>query len=79
MRARDGSENGDENHQDRAGRQRIAEQRQRDVFGQSLGHDAGADHGRNQQRSPECFRGEPAWQVKLLHALSSSASADSKA
>jgi hypothetical protein len=29
-----GPENGDENHQDRAGRQRIAEQRQRDVLGQ---------------------------------------------
>ena len=34
MRARDRPENGDQNHQDRAGRQRVAEQRQRDILGQ---------------------------------------------
>ena len=61
MRARDGPENGDENHEDRTRRQRIAEQRQRDVFRQSLGHDAGADDGRDKQRRPERFGREPAW------------------
>ena len=69
MRARDGPENGDENHQDRAGRQRVAEQRQRDVLGQGFGHDAGADHGRDQQRGPECFGGEPARQIEFGHQL----------
>ena len=48
MRARDRPENGNENHKDRAGRKRIAEQRQRDILGQGFGHDAGADHGRDQ-------------------------------
>ena len=36
MRARDRAENGDEHHQDRPGRQRVAEQRERDVFRQGL-------------------------------------------
>src|SRR5829696_6427100 len=69
MRARDGPENADEHHEDRAGRQRVAEQRQRDVFGQSLGHDAGADHGRDQERGPEGFGSEPARQIEFGHQL----------
>ena len=69
MRARYGPENGDENHQDRAGGQRVAEQRQRDVLGQGFGHDAGADDGRDQQRRAECFGREPARQIKFVHQL----------
>ena len=49
MRARDRPEDGDQHHQDRAGRQRVAEQRKRDIVGQPVGHDAGADDGRDQQ------------------------------
>ena len=60
MRARNGSENGDEHHQDRAGGQRVTEQRERDIPGQGFGHDAGADNGRDQQRGAECLGREPA-------------------
>jgi hypothetical protein len=60
MRARYRTENGDQNHKDGAGRQRIAEQRQRRILGQRFGHDAGADHGRNQKRRAERFSNKAA-------------------
>ena len=63
MRAGDRAEDGDQHDQDRAGRQRVAEQRERDVVGQPVGHDAGADHGRHQHRRAERFRREAARQV----------------
>ena len=49
VRARDRAEHGDQDDQDRAGRDRVAEQRQRLLVGQPLGHDAGA--------RPPCRRG----------------------
>jgi hypothetical protein len=60
MRPRYGAEDGDQHHQDRAVRQRVAEQRERDIFGEAFGHDAGADHGRDQQRRSKRFRRQPA-------------------
>ena len=69
MRARDRPEDGDQHHEDRAGRQRVAEQRQRDILGQGLRHDAGADDGRDQQRGAERFRGQAARQIEVGHQL----------
>ena len=50
--AGDRPEDRDQHHQDGAGRQRIAEQRQTDVLRQRCCHDARADDGRDQQGSP---------------------------
>ena len=65
MRAGYRAEDGDQHHQDRAGRQRVAEQRQRDILGQGFRHDAGADHGRDQQRRAERFGREAARQIEF--------------
>ena len=56
MGAGDRPQHGDQHDEDGAGRQRVAEQGQRDVLGQRLGHDAGPDHGRDQDSRPERFR-----------------------
>ena len=57
MRARDRAEHGDQHEQDRAGRQRIAEQGNRHVSArQPLGHDAGADHAGEQEKGAKPLR-----------------------
>ena len=59
MRARDRTEDQDQHHQDGAGRQRVAEQRERDVSAREpLRHDAGADDGREQEGRAERLGGE---------------------
>ena len=59
MRARQRTEYQDQHHQHRAGRQRVAQQRQRDVTARELlRHDAGADHGGEQERRAEPLGGE---------------------
>ena len=64
MRARERAEDQDQHHQDRAGRQRVAQQRERDVTARELlRHDAGADHGREQERGAERLRSERAAQA----------------
>ena len=51
-----GPKHRDQDDEDGAGRQRVAEQRERDVSaGQLLGHDAGADDGREQESGAERF------------------------
>ena len=52
MRAGDRTEHRDQDDQNRAGRQRVAEKRERDVLGQRFGHDAGADHGGDENAVP---------------------------
>ena len=64
MRARDRAEDGDQHDEDGAGRQRVAEQRERDVLRQRLGHDAGADDGGDQQRRAERFGRKAAGQIE---------------
>ena len=64
MRAGDRAEDGDQHDQDGARRDRVAEQRERDVVGQPLGHDAGADDGRDQHGRAERFGGKAARQVE---------------
>ena len=56
MRAGQRPEDQDQHDQNRAGRQRVAQERQRDVTaGKLLRHDAGADHGGEQERRAERF------------------------
>ena len=69
MRAGDRPEDRDQHDEDRAGRQRVAEQCQRCVVGQPVGHDAGADDRRDQQRGAERLGGEASGQV-VDHAVS---------
>src|SRR5260370_41358557 len=69
MRPRYGAKNGDEDHQDRAGWKRVAAKRERDVPGEAFGHDAGADHGRDQQGGTKRLRRQSAPQIKLGHQL----------
>jgi len=69
MRARYRTEDGDENHEDCAGRKRVAEQRHRHILGEAFGHDAGADHGCDQKPGSKRFRGQPARQIEGLHQL----------
>ena len=69
MGAGDRPEDRDQHDEDRAGRQRVAEQGQRDVLGQRLGHDAGADHGGDQDRGPERFRRQAPREVERGHQL----------
>ena len=64
MRARNRAENGDQHHQDGPGRHGVAEQRQRHIPGQRFGHDAGPDHGHDQERRARGFGDEAAWQIK---------------
>ena len=65
MRARDRPKDQDQDHQDRAGRQRVAEQRKREIAaGQALGHDPGAHHRGEQERRAERFRDQPARPVE---------------
>ncbi len=64
MRARDRTENGDQYDQDCTGRQRVTQQRKRDVIRKAVGHDAGADHGCHQHGCAKCFRSEAACQVE---------------
>ena len=63
MRAGDRAEDGDQHDEDRAGRQRVAEQCQRRIVGQPVRHDAGADDGRDQQRGAERLGGEAPVQI----------------
>ena len=66
MRARDGGEDGDDDEQHRAGRNRVAKQRDRLITaGEVLGHDAGADHRHHQDQRAERFRREPPRQIEL--------------
>src|ERR1700716_4230306 len=59
MGARDRTEDGDEHHQDSAGRDRVSKQRDRLVSTREpLGHDAGADHGGDQDGGAERLRQE---------------------
>jgi hypothetical protein len=55
MRTGKGAEYQDQDSKDRAGRQRIAEQRKRVIARELLRHDAGADHGREQKCRPQPF------------------------
>ena len=58
MRARYRAEGQDQRDERAARRDRVGEQRQRDVSaGEPLGHDAGADHGGEQQRRADRFGG----------------------
>ena len=66
MRAGDGREDGDDDEQHRAGGDGVAEQRERLITaGELLGHDAGADHGHDQNQRAERFRREPPRQIEL--------------
>ena len=57
VRARERPEDGDQHHQRRAGRQRVAQQRDGVVPArQPLAHDPGADHDGQQQRRPQRLR-----------------------
>ena len=61
MRARNRPEDGDEHDQDRAGRNGVAEQRDRLVSaGEALGHDAGADDGGDENGGAERLRQQAA-------------------
>ena len=61
MRAGDGGEDGDDDEQHRAGRKRVAKQRDRLITaGEVLGHDAGADHRHHQDERAERFRRQAA-------------------
>jgi hypothetical protein len=56
MRARQRAENGDQHHQRRAGRQNIGQERHCHIPAcQPFSHDAGADHGHEQQSGPLRF------------------------
>ena len=71
MRTRDRTENTDQDHKDRTGRKRVAKQRKRHIPGQAFGHDAGADHGCDQQTRPKRLRHQAARQIKVLHERAS--------
>ena len=62
---------GDQHDENRAGRQRVAEQRKRDVL-QRLGHDAGADHGRDQKGRAKRFGRKAAGRSKAPSAAPAS-------
>ena len=63
MRARDRREDGDDHDQHGAGREGVAEERQRVVPAREpRGHDARANHGRDQQRGAQRFRRQAASQ-----------------
>ena len=68
VRAGDRPEDEDQNHEDGAGRQRVAEQREADVLRELRGHDARADDGRDEDRRAEHLRGEAPPQVEGRHA-----------
>ena len=63
MRARDRAEDRDQHHQDRAGRQRVAEQGERDIVGQAVGHDAGPHDRRHQQARAKRFGRKTSGQI----------------
>ncbi len=66
MRARDGGEDGDDDEEDCAGRDRVAEQRDRLIpAGKLLGHDAGADHRHDEDQRAERLGREPASHIEL--------------
>ena len=60
MGARDRAEDGDEHDEDRAGRNGVAEQRDRLIpAGEPLGHDAGADDGGDENGGAQRLRQQP--------------------
>ena len=70
MGAGDRREDGDDHEQHRAGRKRVAEQRDGPVSASKLRrHDAGADHRHHQNEGAECFRRQAAGQIELHSPL----------
>ena len=66
MRAGDRPEHGDQHEQDRAGRDRVAEQGDRVVPArQMLGHDPGADHGGEQEEGADALGRQPPRQRRV--------------
>ena len=60
MRARDRAKHQDNDGKDGAGRERVAQQSQRDIAaGQALRHDSRADHGGEQEGRAEKFGHRP--------------------
>src|SRR5262249_32330691 len=60
VRTRNRAEDENQHDEDRAGRDGVAEQRQRDVTARELlRHDSRADHGGQQERRAEPFGGKP--------------------
>ena len=74
MRARDRPERRDEDGEDRAGGDRVAEEREGGVVGERVGHDAGAHHRGDERPGAEGFGREAAREVEA-HQASASASA----
>ena len=64
MRAGNRAEDRDEHDQNRAGRQRVAEQGERHVLRQVLRHDAGTDDGRDEKRGAERLRRQAAGEIE---------------
>ena len=67
MRAGDRPKDGDQGNQHGAGRQGVAEQRQRHIMRQRFGHDAGTDHCCDQKTGAKGFGNNPARKIEGCH------------
>jgi hypothetical protein len=68
MGTRQRPQNGDQHHQDGAGGDGVAQQRNGHVIGQFICHDARTNHGADKQAGAECFSRQTARQVDAAHA-----------